>query len=93
MKRQERDGQRVNKHQTETTKVKQGYKLQASCGTEPLHSQMKTPGEAKGIVEYKGDHPGKRSRPTVVLHTYKKCNREGGGWGTHVKKSSPTKCE
>lgn len=43
--------------------------------------------------EYKGDHPGKRSRPTVVLHTCKKCNKEGEGWGTHVKKSSSTKCE
>lgn len=49
--------------------------------------KWKTPAEAKGISEYKRDHPGKRSRPTVVLHTYKKCNREGGVGGAHMSKS------
>lgn len=30
------------------------------------------------ISEYKGDHPGKNSTPTVVVHTYKKnCNKGG----------------
>lgn len=74
--------------------MKQGHELETDCGSEPLLSQMKIPGESKRISEYKGDHPGKRSRPAVVLHTYrKKCSKEGEGWGTHVKKSSSMKCK
>lgn len=43
--------------------------------------------EGEGISEYKGDHPGKHSRPTGELHVYnkKKHYKEGEGWGACQK--------
>ena len=49
--------------------------------------------ERRRDLRVQGRPPRQRSGPTVVLHTYKKCNKEGEGWGTNVKKSSSTKCE
>ena len=44
--------------------------------------------EGEGISEYKGDHPGKHSRPTGELHVYnKKKTLQGGGRVGRMSKS------
>lgn len=91
MRRQNYDKERVNKQLSETTKVNQGYELQASCGSEPLTSRMKTPGEAKGSWSTRETTQANIQDPLLFYTRIKNCNKEGEGWGTHVKKSSSTK--
>lgn len=66
----------------------QGYELQASCGSEPLLSQMKIPGESKGSRSTSETTQANVQDRLFFYTRIKKCNKKGEGWGTHVKKSS-----
>lgn len=78
----------------QTAKVKQGYELQASCGSEPLPSQMKIPGESKRSQSTRETTQANVQDPLLFYTRIKKKNvtRRGKG-GAHVKKSSSRKCE
>ena len=65
----------VNSHQTETAEVKQGYELQANCGSEPLPSQMKTPGESKGSRSTRETTQGKVHAPLLFYTHIKNATR------------------
>lgn len=72
----------------QTAKVKQGYELQASCGSEPLPSQMKIPGESKRSQSTRETTQANVQDPLLFytrIKKKKKCNKEGEGWGTCQK--------
>lgn len=67
--------------------MKQGYELQASCGSEPLPSQMKIPGESKGSRSTRETTQANVQDPLLFYTRIKKNETRRGKGGSHMSKS------